>query len=875
MNQELWQVFYSETEEIIQGMEADLLSLEKDPEDKNRINAVFRAAHTLKGNAATIGGMDRVVEFAHAMENALDMLRNGRLALTDQLTSLFLEAVDDLKSTLNLILAGKSPDEEILGAIESRFAALEPGKTGIPRIDSPQPRTERKTRPPRTGLIRAETGHLVFTLAELPPFPDNSVSVDWAEIEKALFADYRIFGLRLSESFDLKTNNKSINDFFQAAGPFVDILATEKAVEEDDNLFYILVSSMIEQPGLLATAIGIPEDRITLYDVESVRKSEAGQLKDPKSSSEPSGISLAEYTSPPAWMMETVRVNIDLIDRLLGLAGELVIGRNQLNRILHPAEGEVKGLSHLLQHVDHVTNDIQEHTMQMRMQPLGNVLDRFPKVVEDLAGALGKDVEIEIIGSEVELDKSILQVLSDPMTHLIRNCLDHGIETPALRKMRDKPVKGRISIKAYHDEGHVNITIADDGGGIDPENLADKAIKSGILEQSRARLMNDRDKLNLIFRPGFSTAEAITDVSGRGVGMDVVRTNIERIGGSLEIDSIPGWGTTIVLRLPLTLAIIPCLLVKSAGRPYALPQRDVIEMVCITREDFSTTIESVGNALVMRRRGKLLPLVRLGDILAGHAPAGNRIVNKTDQEELLVDSNDGQVYVVVIRLGLNRYGLVVDKPLDTEEIVVKPLSDHIKHCRFFSGTTILGDGSVAMILSAGGMASDFGLNFKELLETDKSRKRRNAKKRTSHETETIIWFNYGENEFFALPITEIARLEMISPDSIKRSGNTEYLSFRGETLEIIRMDDHLQVARPRSMPDELYVIIPKTTGHRVGILATRIIDTIDTEIISAPDGFTKAGVRGASLIGGNLTLFINSKELSELHEAREAETDIE
>jgi two-component system chemotaxis sensor kinase CheA len=884
VNRELLQLFFTETSEIIEAMEAGLLALEKNPGDRDQLHSVFRAAHTLKGNAATVGGLDRLVEFAHIQENVLDMIRHGRLALTDEVMSALLASVDALKAGFKRLLAGQTY-QEFLEPVKASLMNLDPETEGGGWERSSRPVA---SAPPAASTeagrsLAAESGgfnlqgdRIRFFLPGHAPV-QGSFEVPRAQVESALFTDRRIFAFWILE--DRLPADWDRLAFRQRMETYALPLGRARQAVQGRSVDLWLVTSVLELPGLMALALELPGDQLFTYSMEDLRAALASSplieasppVPEPY---EPRKHHLTRSDLPPSAAvpsdplkpaetpeaLDSIRVNVDLIDRLMNLAGELVLGRNQLTRLLKDSVEQVKGLAGLVQHVNQVTTNIQDRTMQMRMQPLGNVLSRFPRMVMELARTLGKEVELKIEGAEVELDRSILQALSDPMTHLLRNAVDHGLEPPTDRTARNKPPAGRIVIKAFHDEGRVNIAVSDDGRGIDPDRVVEKAIKSGLVDLARARQMSHPEKLSLIFLPGFSTAEAITDVSGRGVGMDVVRTNIERIGGSLEIESLPDQGTTVRLRLPLTLAIIPCLMVRALGQTFAVPQRDVAEMVAVGRDEMARKLLKVGDAPVMRRRDRLLPLIRLADTLRRKPTAGSGGRPRPVPADS-ADSLPETLFVVVLRLGPHRYGLIVDELLDTEEIVVKPLSEHIQGCRFFSGTTILGDGRVAMILSAVGMAADAGLDFKEFEARERKKAEQAKKSARTEETRALVLFNNATDEFFALALSEVARLEVIAPQAMEKIGGRLYLPYRGGSLRLIRLEDLLPVSPPPSDARELFVLIPRTAGPPVGFLASRIVDTLETNVRVDPDRFTTPGVRGAAVLDGRLVLFLDAERL--------------
>ena len=399
-------------------------------------------------------------------------------------------------------------------------------------------------------------------------------------------------------------------------------------------------------------------------------------------------------TAPQA--ENSIRVQVGVLDRLMNLAGELVLGRNQLMQTINASDKV--GLDSVAARLDQVTTELQEAIMRTRMQPIGAVFSRFPRVARDLSSKLGKQCDIVMDGKEVEVDKTILEAIGDPLTHLVRNSIDHGVERPDVRIAGGKKAKGTVTLRAYHQAGKVRIDVADDGAGIVAARLRQKAVEKGVITAEQASRMGDRETVRLIFHPGFSMAEKITDVSGRGVGMDVVRTNIEKLGGTVDVESVPTKGTTIQITLPLTLAIIPSLIVGAGDECFVVPQVNVLELVRVRAGEVGELITKVKDAEVVRLRGELLPIVRIDDVLQA----------AQDREDRRA-TGPRPMSIVVIETGHRRYGLVVDKIVDSEEIVVKPLGRHIKGCTCLAGATILGDGNVALILDAAGIAAQANL----------------------------------------------------------------------------------------------------------------------------------------------------------------------
>ncbi len=543
----------------------------------------------------------------------------------------------------------------------------------------------------------------------------------------------------------------------------------------------------------------------------------------------------------------SIRVNVGVLDRLMNLAGELVLARNQLLQVVNTSE--LRTLSTVGARLNQVTSELQETIMQTRLQTIGTVFNRFPRIVRDLTLALGKECQLTLDGQEVEVDKSILQAISDPLTHLVRNAVDHGIEPPEVRVKRGKPPIGRVEMRAFHQAGKVNIVISDDGGGIDVTRIKEKAVARGLLTVDQARAISDREALQLVFRPGFSTAERVTEVSGRGVGMDVVKTNIERLGGTVSIETQIGLGTTFHVKLPLTLAIIPSLIVRSAGRRYAIPQTSIRELVRVKAAEAAQRIERIKQAQVFRLRGTLLPLVQLSAALEpGTDPT--------------VASSGRAIHIIVVEAGHLRYGLVVDGLCDSEEIVVKPLGRHMKGCSCLAGATILGDGKVALILDVSGIAA-----YRQLSAPEEETATNAASATRSEETQSLLMFSNDPQEFFGIPMELVARIERVVVHQIDSVGGQQVLQYRGGTLPLLSLDDLVR-CRPRADKTKLYVVVFAAAGREVGILVPELLDirAVPTQIDT--NTFREPGIIG-SLVYDKMTV-----RLVDLHElTRKAHPD--
>jgi two-component system chemotaxis sensor kinase CheA len=526
----------------------------------------------------------------------------------------------------------------------------------------------------------------------------------------------------------------------------------------------------------------------------------------------------------------TIRVDVDLLDELMLLVGELVLTRNQI--VQNVARQTDTDLIRASQRLNLIASELQEGVMKTRMQPIDHIWSKLPRVVRDLGQQCGKSVRLEMEGRETELDKTLLEAVKDPLTHLVRNSVDHGIETPEVRRAAGKPAEGVLTLRARHESGQVVVEVADDGAGIDPARLGARAVERGLVSADALSRMSPVDVLQLIFLPGFSTAAAVTNVSGRGVGMDVVKTNIESIGGTIEVESDPGIGTVCRLRIPLTLAIVPALTVECAGDRYAIPQISLQELVSLDAEKAANAVEEVGGAQVHRLRGELLPLVRLTDVLG-----------------LTSERHDGHVVIAVLRSEGRRFGLVVDRVINTEEIVVKAVGGQLKQIGLYSGATVLGDGTVALILDVQALARR-ALRA-ETVERQDSRASVTAAAAAETERQRMLLASIGGGRRVAIPLDTVTRLEQVRADAVERVGNREVVQYRGAILPIVRLDRHLGAFGDTDR-EVLEVIVYADHGRSVAIVVEEILDIVDGEAAIRSD-IDDLGLLGSAVLGDRVT----------------------
>lgn len=559
------------------------------------------------------------------------------------------------------------------------------------------------------------------------------------------------------------------------------------------------------------------------------------------------------------------------------LEAELGIIKQNIDAQMNIRLSEIPRISGLIQSINKITSEIQENIMNTRLQPISNVFSKFPRLVRDLSKSINKDIELVVSGQDVELDKSIIELLSDPLTHLVRNSVDHGVEGPEVREKLGKKKQGVIFLNAYHEGGKVIIEVKDDGSGINTEKVKAKAVQTGLVKQEEAEKMTEKQIQNLIFFPGFSTATVVTNISGRGVGMDVVKSNIEKLGGVIEIYSYPGKGTRFLLKLPLTLAIISSLIVSTEGKKFAIPQVGVEELVRIRAQELTQKIERVQNAEVLRLREKLLPLIRLSDVLGMGStyfdpekgerkedrrkrwserreskPSASETSERRAQAKERRNSLTNAVKVVVLKAGKSNFGLVVEDVFDNEEIVVKPLSSYLKTTKCYAGAAIMGDGKVAMILDPMGISQFMDLKFEHLDKQAEEEKLQEA----AEENEYLV-FDLGAAEKIAMPLKKLYRIEKVNAADLKTIGDHQYFIQGDATIKVVRLDHYIRL-QP-FVPDgkNSYLLIPKGLKNQVGILVSHIFDTIKTTRTIDVSNVKLEGIAGTLMDAKELLLVLD------------------
>lgn len=630
-----------------------------------------------------------------------------------------------------------------------------------------------------------------------------------------------------------------------AAAPAAPIASAAAEPEPDEHGFVPMTADQLAAQ-MAASVAAAPEPAAAPTPAAAPAASE--EIKPAVTAPAPAAAPTAQAAAPAAsgesaLAAQTLRVNADVLEDLMTTVSELVLIRNQMLQILRGQKDTE--FASPLQRLNHVTSDLQEQVMKTRMQPIGNAWSKLPRIVRDLANELGKKIDLQMIGAETELDRQVLEMIKDPLTHMVRNSADHGLEGPADRLASGKRETGTITLNAYHEGGHIIIEINDDGRGLNTAKIKEKIIKSGLASEAELAAMSDQQIHMFIFRAGFSTAAAVTSVSGRGVGMDVVRTNIEKIGGTIDMRSIEGKGTRFSVKIPLTLAIVSALIVESSGERFAIPQISVLELVRAGGSQGENTIEHIKGAPVLRLRNRLLPLLTLRDVLKlDKGPQATSTV--TD----LAASRDS--IIVVTQVGSQTFGIIVDRVFDTEEIVVKPVAPILRDIEIFSGNTILGDGSVIMILDPNGIANSVGSQAGATEAATAAIKSDDNTQHTSSEKLPMLLFRAGDAAPKAVPLSLVARLEDVEVAQIEYSHGQAMVQYRGRLMPLLSITDNFKMA------DTIQpVLVFADRDRSMGLMVDEIVDIVE-ERLDIQIGSENQGFMGSAIIAGKSTDIVDA-----------------
>jgi two-component system chemotaxis sensor kinase CheA len=767
--------FLVESHENLDQLDTDLLALEQDPTSRDLLGSVFRTIHTIKGTSGFLA-FNKLEKLTHVGENLLSRMRDGKILLNEERTSALLAMVDAVRGLLSSIestsLEGDADHTELV----ARLGALLEDGAPAPLI-------------PAQGGSPEATG----TAEAVAESPESTEAV----VEAAAQA------------------------------------AAEQAIEAAHNL----AEAAKEHPEEIPAGAQVVTAEVSITNVPEPA---AAAPPPPPPAPKPPAPEAPKAAPEPgeggehkrSVVESSVRVDIGLLDTLMSMVGELVLSRNALVSELD--EQNDSALARSAQRLSLITSELQEQVMKTRMQPVDTVWSKLPRVVRDLSHQLARNVRLEMEGRDTELDRTVLEAIKDPMTHLVRNAIDHGIEPPDVRIGKGKNPEGVLMLRAYHEAGLVHLEIIDDGAGIDSAVVGAKAVERGLVTQAALEKLTPREITQMIFLPGFSTAAKVTNVSGRGVGMDVVKTRIEAIGGSVDVISNKGAGSTFRLSIPLTLAIIPALTIGCGGHRYAVPQVSVLELVRLSGEHARGGIEHISGAPVYRLRGSLLPLVQLDEQLrlvpTGTSSGGGK-------------NGDGRGgFIVVLQAEQHRFGLVVDDVLDTQEIVVKPLGRHLKSLPMYQGATIHGDGSVVLILDATAIARQADV----LSNPAGAASSQINEETTSIDPVLVVELTGGRRT--AIPLDMVTRLEEIPSETIERVGGREVVQYRGHIMPLVRLASLLGAYGEEGNAERVQLVVYTRGERSVGFAVERIMD-IATERAGSRSDIDDHALLGSIVVG--------------------------
>jgi two-component system chemotaxis sensor kinase CheA len=853
---DLLREFLTESNESLAKLDVELVQFEQNPTDEGLLSNIFRLVHTIKGTCGFLG-LPRLAAVAHASENVLGKIRDGELKVSPAAISTILESIDQIKMLLEVLEETEAEPSGDDGDLISRLNAIADGKEPIAAEPSSAPEPEAVTTAaaptPGGSLFEQLGGEAAINIAvdifydkvtqdeKLLPF-FQGVDIERLRGMQRAFLTMALGGENAYSGRDLRSAHahlvaKGLNDnHFDRVMSALRQTLQELGVGED---LMIEVLTIAERTRKDVLGIGAPAQAAPAAAPEAkpAAKAPAKAAKaKPQPAPEPEAPQQETAAKESAIANQSIRVNVGLLENLMNLVSELVLTRNALLQMVRGKSDSELNVP--LQRLSQTTSELQEGVMKTRMQPIGSAWNKLPRIVRDLALDLGKKIDLQMHGADTELDRQVLELIKDPLTHMVRNSGDHGLESTADRVAAGKPELGTITLNAYHEGGHIIIEVSDDGRGINIAKVKAKALKNGLASEAELESMPDHQVQQFIFKAGFSTAEAVTSVSGRGVGMDVVRTNIERIGGTIELKSVEGKGTTFIIKIPLTLAIVSALIVSCAGELFAVPQISVVELVRAS-DNSDHAIEQINGAPVLRLRESLLPLVSLRRLLGLKAESAEAATAE-ERESLILVTN----------VGSSTFGIVVDKVYDTEEIVVKPVAPILRDISLYSGNTILGDGSVVMILDPNGIAAKVGES--RIAEGDAAEL---ARGQAGHHDQrmALLVFRAHTPDPKAVPLSLVARLEEIDISKIERSGEKSVVQYRGQLMPLLTISPEARLKTEGRQA----VVVFSDENHSMGLVVDEIVDIVE-DVLNVELSGKKPGVLGSAVVDGKATEVIDA-----------------
>ncbi|MCL2480182.1 MAG: chemotaxis protein CheA [Spirochaetaceae bacterium] len=849
--------FDAESRVHIEKIEKAFLDTATLADDPTLISDVFRAAHSLKGTAGFFS-FKKIVALAHELESVFSQIKEGKLTVDDEIADIALQSVDCLKDLVDHVQADDMI--EIDGLVNALKNYL---KKEVDAADD-------------------DAGEINI------PFDYNCPDTN-KMLKKAFRHGHKIYYVSIGFNRSLGKyykNPKGMIDSILSIGTIVEVivngnfgkiirqedttvLADEiiSALSEYDTTTLELLVTSVLAFDLFSIAIEVDKRYIRLVpkknifgDEESAEKPEAAKAVSVQKDQQKTVLHKTEaeheqiYTQALARKNNfSIRLDISVINGLMDLANEMILTRNQLLSAVSGYERSIVGLKPVLHDMNRLSSEIQEKVMLTRMQPISVIFDKFPRIIRDTAKMINKDIEVEIFGGEVTLDKYLLDSLADPITQIVKNSADHGLESAERRAELGKPKKGKITLNAYMHDGFALIEVTDDGAGINTEALKLKSIERGIVTQEELETMPKSDILALILAPGISTAKQVTSLSGRGVGMDIVKTNIEKLNGSIEIDSEINKGTTIRLKMPLTLSVIRTLIVTIDSVQYAVPEMNVERIVRIWRAMPSRRIERLNNSLVLILNGRIIPVVTMDEL---DAKATRRALPSI---ETLLERINGRAVnkCLVLKAGGKSFAFLIDDAVETEQTLVKPLPKYLKKCLCYSSVTVLGNGNAIAVLDAEGILRLMGIEATPQSIVDEE-----IEKEKKEEKQILI-FKCSGMEYFAIEINEIFRIEVVDPEHIQEIGNGQFINIAGKTIRVVRPENYAPVKKRRYTAEKLYLLTLKKSVSPIGLLVAKVLDKVAGNFEFDDKQLYSDFIFGTSRFNEKILIFLNPAAIVE------------
>ena len=868
--------FEAEAKTHIENIETAFLSADTLAGSPELMNGVFRAAHSIKGTAGFFS-LRKIVSIAHELESVLSQIKDGHLAITEDIVDVVLQSVDCLKDLIDNIQDDDGIDTNPVYEALRQYsvAPVQSNELSNNIIEKHLPFDLKDTETEKALNNAVRFGHKVFyvyldfnrSLGKYYKHPTGMI--------ESILSIGNLAEALVSGNGNVDNDGKKIKepDVSQMTNKLVEALT-----ERDTSTLELLVTSVLDHD-LFSTAVDIDKKNIYLINKEAVLlQQESGAtpaqeqetVTKPESTSaspEPTTASSESTTASPEPKTDNVqppkktadkedsffvRLDISVINGLLDLANEMILTRNQLFSAMSGNEKALPGISPVLHDLSRLTSEIQEKVMFTRMQPINVIFSKFPRIIRDTAKSLNKDIGVVIVRDDVTLDKYLLEALTDPITQLVKNSADHGLESAERRAEAGKSEKGIITLNAYMRDGSAIIEVTDDGAGIDKDALKNKALERGIVQEEALSVMSDSDIYNLMFEPGISTARKVTNLSGRGVGMDIVKTNIEKLGGLIEIESEVGKGTTVRLKMPLTLSVIRTLIVTIDSITYAVPELNIERIVRIGDETDSKRIERINKSLALSLNGRIIPLVTMSEIAAKARGGGPVPV-----DEILEKSRRGGVAkCLVLRADGKTFALLIDDALETEQVLVKPLPMYLQNCPCYSNVTVLGSGKAVTILDAEGVMRFMGI---ENIEKDADE----VIIKPEEDEKQVIIFKCSGTEYFAVETAEISRIEVIDPNSIQEIGKGRFVNIADETVRVLRPEDYTPVRKRSYSDDKLYMLTFKKSAFPLGLLVSKVLDKVEAVFSLDKSQLYSDFIFGTSVYNEKILIFLNLDAIAE------------